>query len=931
MSEAVAQPPKERLASARSEEHDGSTVGAKSSDLKLGDDDLEGTFVGVVDLRALSSKLGVSEASLHSSIFEAAPFRPSAAAERLSESPFHDGAMPGALLGSAAMPDEEVGQELALPRSDVADVALVTAARRVASVGKEGPPELLKVDGRTVLVHSLLCLEQAGVRVAVVLLAAHAEELIAAVAREFQAVDASQRHVRMRIEFIDLGEGWSGSHADSILRARGKLADLCGGALFPRPFLLLASDRVYEAKLLRGLVSLPGPLGSGTDSICVVDDPASDQVAPAARPATAVRVFVEESAPVDGAFRVEQVGRLLPIYNGIEVGLFRLNGHEFFSEMESIQALREKGETLDLVGPKLTVMEVLDGLAAKKRLLALPVGGLKYSSFETPDQIEMSMEQDSDLYLPAPSPSSQPAEEFAAYTVEERAEDHGPLPRVAIIPVQEEGGASEAMDGVSHAALLPSSFDPTVRRLANEEDLLVVVENPDGEGGLPETALLLPARLEAEVEADDAQSGDVMCSIGLPSRALQMLEAQVGIDMPSDVTGLHFSVREGGEESSTGDRTERALVATVERQVPLIGWIILLVATLTQSSSVLVIKKSTPGVPEGVIQAWRYLAATLAASPVVVLNAMHRLANDRASASTTNAQVEHLAAPTETTPLLSSPKSGPGPPPKSPARRTSRPVEAVSKSSTCQDTSETGSAIGSSAKAALLGCVVSFWMCSCVFMIAIRTSSRPELVQLFSNLAPLVIVLARMTRLFPGGFPHAAELSGCVVALVGAAICALSRGKPGGAPHHDSDEDEAASARWMAEGYAIICSLLASALHAVYAVLTKVARAEISAPTIHICMEGGSAVLAVLTLMLTEELHLSFDPQKGVFGFLHPSSSRLLAWMWMGVGVDTLGTLGYTAAMKYVNPLMVVMAGLLQVGWHHSAPCQPEGGGLTRA
>jgi hypothetical protein len=46
---------------------------------------------------------------------------------------------------------------------------------------------------------------------------------------------------------------------------------------------------------------------------------------------------------------------------------------------------------------------------------------------------------------------------------------------------------------------------------------------------------------------------------------------------------------------------------------------------------------------------------------------------------------------------------------------------------------------------------------------------------------------------------------------------------------------------------------------------------------------------------------LSADRSAGALGFLWPSIGRLGIFAYMGVGVDTLGTLGYTAAIQYVH------------------------------
>jgi len=876
---------------------------------------MEGSFVGVIDLRALSEKLGISEAELQNAIFDGAPALPSPEEASLQNpyppvsdyavqrrgSPRSDvGAQQAGHQGEEPS-ESEVRHDLELRQNErVAEVALVTAARRRQSLGVKKPPELLEVAGRSVLVHSLLALDQAGVRVAIVLVGACGQEIIAAVQREYQPMPGPQK--RMRIEFLDLGESWEGSHADSILEARSKLAFYCGGAHFPRPFLLAVSDRIYEPNLLRHVVNLWGLYQRQESNFCVMDDPARARSAPTTRSSTAVRILAEQQAEQHRSFRVKRVGRDLPIYNGIELGLFRLNGHQFFSEMERLQALRPPDPEGTLSsGPDLILAKILDNLASNGHLFALPVESYKYASFETPEQIKLAKHELTHGFLPllpSVAPDDELGESSQQFSVEEQSREAAPLPRVAIVPIPDEGEAPMPSEDFKPAAILPRSLDPAVRQLADQEDVALFVHNPEEEGALPKSALLLPARLERAVPLRKDDASAFRCG---PSRPLQLLQAQVGLELPPDVTGVQFSVREEGADQSGGG-VERTLVATVQREVPVIGWVILAVATLTASSSVLVIKNTTEGVPESVVQAWRYLAATLAALPIAAINTVRDM-REEALARQSNGSSQAMS---ETTPLLPSigqpcdGSNGMAAPP-SPFRRRSTMVQAHFAKQK----------VGRGAKTALAGCVVSYWICNFAFMVAIRTTSHPEVVALFANLAPLVIVLARMTGLSPGGFPTLIEIGGCVAALAGAAICTFSRGG------HGEDGADASSSGLSSERLgdliAILWSLVASAFHAIYTILTKVARKEISAPTLHIWMQGGSAALALIGLVLVGDLHLSFDPNKGAFGFLYPSNSRLLAWSWMGIGVDTLGTLGYTAAMKYVKPLMVVMAAILQV------------------
>ena len=108
-------------------------------------------------------------------------------------------------------------------------VALITAARRRAVPAPIHPKELLQLGDCSVIVHSLRALAASGVRTVVVLVGAGGAEIIAHVSAQRGGLVPAA----LVIEWIDLGEGWAGCHAQSILRARGRIAELCepaGGA-----------------------------------------------------------------------------------------------------------------------------------------------------------------------------------------------------------------------------------------------------------------------------------------------------------------------------------------------------------------------------------------------------------------------------------------------------------------------------------------------------------------------------------------------------------------------------------------------------------------------------------------------------------------------------------------------------------------------------
>ena len=86
--------------------------------------------------------------------------------------------------------------------------------------------------------HSLRALAAAGIARAVVLVAADGARIIDHVAAHPLRLRA------LRIEWIDLREDWAGCHAQTILRARARLSELCAS------FLLVTSDHLFDTALL---------------------------------------------------------------------------------------------------------------------------------------------------------------------------------------------------------------------------------------------------------------------------------------------------------------------------------------------------------------------------------------------------------------------------------------------------------------------------------------------------------------------------------------------------------------------------------------------------------------------------------------------------------------------------------------------------------
>lgn len=259
-------------------------------------------------------------------------------------------------------------------------VALVTAARRRPEDGRDtDPKELLMFGGWPLLVHSLKALEEAGVEVAVVLVGYKGGDIVECV--------QETRFRSLRVDFIDLSEGWAGSHAQSILQARDVVDAHC--RVRQCPCLLVTSDHLFDPRLLRRVLTAGDP----TSSALVVEERSPQDVGLLHSTSVRVRTRWDDPSEADPSLArgsgdasrrwCLRLGRRLEIYDSIDAGLALLGGDAVWDELQAFDDVRPQ--------QYFTLAKALDAVARNGgALAAIGTDGAKWFAVETDEQLEFT-------------------------------------------------------------------------------------------------------------------------------------------------------------------------------------------------------------------------------------------------------------------------------------------------------------------------------------------------------------------------------------------------------------------------------------------------------------------------------------------------------------------------------------------------------------
>ncbi|KAJ8614270.1 hypothetical protein CTAYLR_001141 [Chrysophaeum taylorii] len=700
--------------------------------------------------------------------------------------------------------EEEIKSSSSSSAAVEGGVAVITAARRPPK-GQTGsaewrstPKELLEIGGQSVLIHSLRSLERARFDAVIVLVGYRGEEIRS-------HIESFRRKSRLEIEILNLGDGWSGTHAESILRAKPAVERLCGPGLSRRPALLVTSDHLFDPSLLDAVLR-----GVEGDAL-LVEGELHDQLKDYLLPSTAVRARTVLVSDDDvSSFWCERVGRRVEDHDAFDAGLVRLGGPRIFDALERLARNRHRYFAL---------CEALDALARKNELRAVFADKRPWFAVETEEQLESTR-----VLLASPSfqdkvpfevhykkrpPRDSTNGSLAAYVRRER--------RYLVAPVA--GGALPPKTSVS----LP--YDDALLAKVDADKIVALV--PEDDDAAAAAAMMTPAAADAD-DVDDEP-------------ACATLLASTGIEDVDDIQ--HLKLR--------ANPPEKMLEVLVERRVPLIGWVILGTATALQASAAIVfdrVAESRPPPEKAMVTFWRPLAASLCVLPLVAARRAHT--------------------------------------------RTSAPPERTARY-----------------YGVLIVCAALQWLMGSSYLLAFDVATSPNDVVLVTSLAPLAVVLARLLRLY-GAAPSRGEVLGTLLGLSGAFVCGANA-PPSSSSSSNATENNKNARPLLAAALGALCV----AANACSSILTKMVRPSFAAPDLHFVLQAGSAAFGLAVLFFLsgandDPLFFSTDPVAGALGLFSPQ--RRDAFLYSGIFVDTLGTMGYVVALAYVDPLVTTLAMLFQ-------------------
>ncbi|KAJ1451248.1 hypothetical protein M885DRAFT_620949 [Pelagophyceae sp. CCMP2097] len=769
-------------------------------------------------------------------------------------------------------------------------VALITAARRKPTVftkprrlsvedepargrrdddggrddsgGLEAPPvrELLTIGGSESLIcHALAGLERAGLTTVVVVVAHRGAEIMDHIRGKFAAR-------QIALEFVDLGDDWNGTHAQSILSARTVVQRHAGA----QPVLVATSDHLFDAALIRKLAASEDPR-----SLLLVEDELHRQCRAGMLPPTAVRVATRRREEAGFGARLRRwtagpddsetvaclrVGRGIAPHDAFDAGLARITG-VVWGALEALEARRPRRY--------FALCDALDAAAKLDQLSAVFTEGLPWLAVETDEQLDFTR-------VVVTSPRFRDVAPYELLIARKKSSD-------ALRQAAEQEAVPQARDDADEvwqrdAKEARPHVDEAVPLVApGETRAFVAVAVAGARGGdaeAPRGPLRLrrsttgvgpqlrvqldggcaPAHAAALVAVDDALFVVVDAAAPPPTAAQQLQRALLetaGVVSFDDVRSVELQFAAG----SAGGGAP-VLEARVARRVPVLGWCILVGATAAQASAALVLGGGGAQPAPLLLVLWRLCGATLLAVPAAAMRVKRTWGARRGSAKCA--------------------------PPAAGATGTYN---------------------------AIFACTSCFFISCFAFQKAV-TAAAPDMLGdavLFSSLTPLIIVGLRLVGAV-GAPPTAGEMAGTALGVGGCAVCAataaaaapLAGAAAGGAGRLAAVAAFGFGAAFFHAGKVVVSAdILANGFNASY---------------LHLTLNTGAFFLALAVVV---SLHPSIlqtpallNGNGGVFGLFAPKNFD--AYLWLAFGVDTCGTFGYIVALQFVGPLVVTVAALMQ-------------------
>lgn len=233
---------------------------------------------------------------------------------------------------------------------------LLTAAVRKSGLDAHGTPKcLIQLGSQPIIGHILTQLFAAGIERVVIAVAAAGSQIMAVVRQ-------TPFFTKMQIEFLNLGENYSDGHARSILSARG---------MFPKgPFLIHTADHIFDKSIISKITNFQ--LNDAVTCVLVETDIAGLT----GLPPTAVRVQL-------GKENVTRIGRDLAQYDGFDAGLF-VSSVAIFDALQDLAAKKHY----------FSLAEALSFFTKFNKLTYLPTAGETWFSIETQEQLAYTKDSD---------------------------------------------------------------------------------------------------------------------------------------------------------------------------------------------------------------------------------------------------------------------------------------------------------------------------------------------------------------------------------------------------------------------------------------------------------------------------------------------------------------------------------------------------------
>lgn len=242
----------------------------------------------------------------------------------------------------------------------VKEVLITAASSQVCLDDSDTPKCLIPLGEYTLIEHILAQLYVAGMERVVIIISHFGHEIM-------EHVKESIMYHKLHIEFLNLGEDTPYGHARTLLAAR---------EMFTKPFLIHTADHIFDKALIQRMASF-----DLEDSVaCVLID--SDPKKLKGLPPTAGKVQLTKGNAI------QRIGRNLKTFDAIDAGLFLTTGRVF-------AAL----EMLAYEKPKFSLAEALNVLRPSYGLKFLDAAGDVWFSIETQEQLNRIIENDGFSFL----------------------------------------------------------------------------------------------------------------------------------------------------------------------------------------------------------------------------------------------------------------------------------------------------------------------------------------------------------------------------------------------------------------------------------------------------------------------------------------------------------------------------------------------------